>query len=130
MFQAIAGQRQVTFSWSPPPFFPGVTGYTLTCVPSPTTLPLSSSQSGSFTVGGFTPNTFYSCSVVANYNDTDQGRPANLFFTTLEDCKIDNTSFCIILHISADSYFQLRLRYDDSCLEFRVSKLHENSQLL
>ena len=89
MFEAVAGQRQVVFSWSPPPvtWHNGlITSYTLSCSPSPSSLPQSPSQSGPLTVAGFSPDTFYSCSVVAN-NELGSGPPAHTNFTTLQDCK-------------------------------------------
>ena len=89
MFTAVAGQRQVNFSWSPP--LPAqqngvIIGYMLSCSPSPSSLPLSTSQSGSFTVTGFSPNTEYSCSVVAS-NGLGSGPPAVIIFSTQQDCE-------------------------------------------
>ena len=92
MFEAMAGQRQVTFSWSPPLIAKDgiTTSYTLSCSPSPSSLPLTTTtQSGSLTVDGFTPNTTYTCYLVATI-DVTPGPPANVSFITLEDCKIDN----------------------------------------
>ena len=69
MFVATAGERQVTFSWSPPPVTLRngvITSYTLSCSPSPSSLPQSPSQPGPLTVAGFSPDTSYSCSVVAS----------------------------------------------------------------
>ena len=90
-FEAVAGQRQVVFTWSPPPVTQRngvITNYTLSCSPSPSSLPQSpSSQSVSLTVTGFSPNTLYSCSLVAT-NSQGSGPPSNISFTTLEDCKI------------------------------------------
>ena len=89
MFEAVAGQRQVNFSWSPPrvALRNGViTSYTLSCSPSPSSLPQSPSQSGPLTVAGFSPDTSYSCSVVAN-NGLGSGPPASTTFTTQQDCK-------------------------------------------
>ena len=89
MFEAVAQQREVVFSWSPPPVTPRsrpIISYTLSCSPSPSSLPLSPSQSGPLTVAGFSPDTSYSCSVVVN-NDLESGSPAYTNFTTLEDCE-------------------------------------------
>ena len=89
MFEAEVGQRQVVFSWSPPPVTQQnglITSYTLSCSPSPSSLPHSPSQSGLLTVAGFSPDTSYSCSVVAN-NGLGSGPPAHTNFTTLQDCE-------------------------------------------
>ena len=89
MFERVAGQRQVEFSWSPPPVTQRngvITSYTLSCSPSPSSLPLSPSQSGPLNVTGFSPNTPYSCSVVAT-NSRGSGPPATTeTFTTQQDC--------------------------------------------
>ena len=89
VFLADAGERLVNFSWSPLPLTQRVTSYTLSCSPSPSSLPHSSSlsQSGPLTVAGFSPNTHYSCSLVAN-NLWGSGPPATTTFTTDKDCKI------------------------------------------
>ena len=90
MFVTEVGQRQVVFSWSPPPVTQHnglITSYTLSCSPSPSSLPQSPSQSGPLTVAGFSPDTSYSCSVVAN-NGLGSGPPAHTNFTTLQDCKL------------------------------------------
>ena len=91
MFEAVAGQRQVNFSWSPPPVTQRngvIISYTLSCSPSPSSLPQSPSQSGTLTVAGFSPDTSYTCSLVAS-NSQGSGPAANTSFTTLEDCKND-----------------------------------------
>ena len=88
-FEADVGERQVVFSWSPPPVAQRngvITSYTLSCSPSPSSLPQSPSQSGSLTVTGFSPDTSYSCSVVAT-NSQGSGPPANITFTTQQDCE-------------------------------------------
>ena len=87
MFKAVAAQREVVFSWSPPPLdqLNGVvTDYTLSCHPAPSTLPLSV-YSSQLKVAGFTPNITYLCSIVAN-NGLGSGPPANITFTTQQDC--------------------------------------------
>ena len=89
MFEAEVGQRQVVFSWFPPPVTQRtrpIISYTLSCSPSPSSLPQSPSQSGPLTVAGFSPDTSYSCSVVAN-NGPGSGPPAHTSFTTLQDCE-------------------------------------------
>ena len=89
MFEAVAGQRQVNFSWYPPPVTQHnglITSYTLFCSPSPSSLPQSPSQSGPLTVAGFSPDTSYSCSVVAS-NSQGSGPSADTTFTTSQDCK-------------------------------------------
>ena len=88
MFVAVAGKRQVVFSWSPPP--PNqqngvITNYTLSCSPSPSSLPQSPSQSGSLSVTGFSPNTPYSFSLVAT-NSQGSGSPVAISFSTQQDC--------------------------------------------
>ena len=97
MFEAVAGQRQVNFSWSPPPVTQRngvITSYTLSCSPSPFSLPQSPSQSGTLTVAGFSPDTSYTCSLVAS-NSQGSGPAANTSFTTLAVCK---TVMCITLY--------------------------------
>ena len=87
MFVAAAGERQVTFSWSPPPVALRngvITSYTLSCSPSTYSLPLSPSQPDPLTVAGFSPDTSYSCSVVAS-NSHGSGPPANTSFATQQD---------------------------------------------
>ncbi|CAI8039192.1 Hemicentin-2, partial [Geodia barretti] len=68
--EVVPGEREVVFSWSPPPVTQRngvITSYTLSCSPSPSSLPHSpTSQSGPHTVAGFSPNTHYSCSLVAS----------------------------------------------------------------
>ena len=81
MFEAVAGQRQVNFSWSPPPVTQRngvITSYTLSCSPSPSSLPQSPSQSGTLTVAGFSPDTSYTCSLVAS-NSYGSGPPTNIY---------------------------------------------------
>jgi hypothetical protein len=87
MFGAVAGEREVEFSWSPPPPTQQngvITSYTLSCSPSPSSLPQFPSDSGPLTVAGFSPNTAYSCSVVAT-NSQGSGPPVTTSFTTEED---------------------------------------------
>ncbi|CAI7990133.1 Receptor-type tyrosine-protein phosphatase F [Geodia barretti] len=87
-FEAVVGQRQVVFTWSPPPVTQRngvITSYTLSCSPSPSSLPQSpSSQSGSLTATGFSPNTLHSCSLTAT-NSQGSGPPSIRIFITLED---------------------------------------------
>lgn len=88
-FHAEAGERQVIFSWFPPPLTKQngvITSYTLSCVPSPSTLPQSPFHSGSLTVTGFGPDTAYSCSLVAT-NRRGSGPAATTNFTTQPECE-------------------------------------------
>ena len=112
------------FSWSPP--LPTqqngvITSYTLSCSPSPSSLPLSPSHSGSLAVAGFSPNTLYSCSLVAS-NSQGSRPPDTLSFTTKEDC---NETACtisvIIVFFISDAYFQLWLNGSLECSETIVS---------
>ena len=127
MFEAVAGQRQVNFSWSPPPVIQHngvITSYTLSCSPSPSSLPQSPSQSGTLTVTGFSPDTSYTCSLVAS-NSQGSGPAANISFTTLEDCKIillylHNVAI-LVSNTHADTYFQLHLAGVLTCSELIVS---------
>ena len=132
MFVTEVGQRQVVFSWSPPPVTQHnglITSYTLSCSPSPSSLPQSPSQSGPLTVAGFSPDTSYSCSVVAN-NGLGSGPPAHTNFTTLQDCKLplvwmqayNYDAGKSIMSIFLDYLFQIRLvGLATTCSEFVVS---------
>ena len=90
MFKAVAGERHVVFSWSPhvTHLHMAIDNYTLSCSPSPSSLPQSpSSQSaGSLSVTGFSPNTPHSCSLTPN-NLWGSGPPARANFTTKLGCK-------------------------------------------
>ena len=138
MFEVVSGQRQVVFSWSSPPVTQHnelITSYTLSCSPSPSSLPQSPSQSGPLTVAGFSPDTSYSCSVVAN-NGLGSGPPAHTTFTTLQDCELTtdlDAGFyniimmqvekgSIILSFFVDTPFQIYLvSISTTCSEFVVS---------
>ena len=85
-FQAAVGERKVIFSWSPSNGSTSIIGYNVTCTPSPATLPQSFPQSGAHSVGGFSPQTSYNCSVAA-YTSQTVGEPATVVFTTDEDSK-------------------------------------------
>ena len=90
IFEVEVGERQVNFSWSPAILTTNNSNYTLSCSspsPSPSSLPLSLSQPASLTVTGFTPDTTYTCSVVAN-RSIGYERPAVTTFTTQQDCKL------------------------------------------
>ena len=126
MFAADAGERQVVFSWSPPLVTQQngvITSYTLSCSPS---LPQSPFLSGSLTVTGFSPDTAYSCSVVAT-NSKGSGPPANITFTTQQDCEnsFSFPSYVVkYMYLSADIFFQLRLSgLLSTCSESVVSVL-------
>ena len=60
--------------------------YTLSCSPSPSTLPYFASQAVPVTVIGFTPDTRYICSVKA-HNGLGPGPAAQETFKTQPDCK-------------------------------------------
>ena len=91
MFEAVPGEREVVFSWSPPPITQQngpLTSYTLSCSPSlpsqPLTIPPESRHS--LTVTGLSLDTDYTCSVTAD-NSRGSGPPENLTFKTVNDCK-------------------------------------------
>ena len=87
-FAAVSGEREVEFSWSAPPITQQngvITSYILSCYPSPSSLPQFPS-SGPLTVTGLSPDTGYSCSLVAS-NSQGSGPPANISFTTQQDCE-------------------------------------------
>ena len=90
MFDTVFGERQAMFSWSPPLVTERngvIITYTLSCSPSPSTLPLSISQAVPVTVTGFTPDTRYICSVMA-HNGLGAGPAAQETFTTQPDCML------------------------------------------
>ena len=86
-FRVTAGEREAVFSWSPPTVSAPISNYTLYCYPSPDSFPLTLPTAGSHRLSGFSPATEYRCSLVANYNSTVSGVPANIDFTTLPDRK-------------------------------------------
>ena len=129
--EAIVGQRQAKFSWSFPPLTEHnevITSYTLSCSPSPSSLPQTVLQSGPHTVTGFSPDTAYSCSVVATYNQGSR-LAANITFVTQHDSKCNllynyrvNKVCCIMI---AGTFFQLRLSGPFStCVDLIVSVMH------
>ena len=92
MFEAVPGEREVMFSWCPPPITQQngpLTSYTLSCSPSlpsqPLTIPPESRPS--IAVTGLSPNTDYTCSVTAD-NIRGSGPTNDITFTTMEDCKL------------------------------------------
>ena len=125
-FQATAGERRVTFFWTPPSTAtPSVHGYTLSCSPSPATLPQSFPQSGSYTVGGFSPDTVYNCSVAA-YTSQIIGPPAtSTAFTTTEDnCKSPAHTYIIVIEFCTwCPYYQQNLPFQ--IINFKVQPLWE-----
>ena len=134
MFEVLAEQRLVNFSWSPPP--PSqqngiITNYSLSCSPSPSSLPLSFSQSGSYIVGGFTPDTGYTCSVVAS-NGLGSGPPASKQFSMQPDCEYNLLCGFIddSIILPTDSSFELCLSGDVSCCNLMVHLLILISQLI
>ena len=113
MFDAVPGEREVVFSWSPPPITQQngpLTSYTLSCSPSlpsqPLTIPPESRPS--LTVTGLSPNTDYTCSVTAD-NSRGSGPPENLTFTTVDDCNFVVYFQSAVVIGCVDKYFQLRL---------------------
>ena len=128
MFGAVAGEREVEFSWSPPPPTQQngvIISYTLSCSPSPTSLHQSPSShsSGSLSVAGFSPNTLYSCSMTAE-NSQGSGPPAVATFTTQQDCKRPMPGLLtnvVLFSVSCQIVlFQLRLKGVLLCSELIV----------
>ena len=122
-FSADPGEREVVFSWSAPLITQRngvITNYTLSCSPSPSSLPQSPS-SGPLTVTGLSPDTSYSCSLVAS-NSEGSGPPANISFTTQQDCKpLSRPNSELSIDIVIDMYFQIRLSGVLACSELIVS---------
>ena len=84
--QVVVGERDVTFSWSPPDLTLRngvITEYVLTCSAQGSTITTTKrfTESGTYTVDGFSASTAYSCSVVAS-NSQGSGPPATLSLTT------------------------------------------------
>ena len=86
-FRAKAAQREVEFSWSRPKVTAPISSYTLSCDPSPGTLPLTVTEAGTHRIKEFYPDYFYWCSVVANYGSSVSGPPATTDVCTEEDRK-------------------------------------------
>ena len=103
-FVAEAAERDVTFSWSPPNVTlrnGNIIGYNLSCSPSPSSLPQSFPESGTYTVAHFSPSTTHACSTLASrfspatsyecsvvaLNGKGAGPPAVVSFTTAYDCR-------------------------------------------
>ena len=68
-----------------------LTGFTITCTPSHSSLPtvtstISITTGGSLTVTDLQPGAVYTCSVAAN-NSHGSGPPANVFILTPEECE-------------------------------------------
>ena len=107
---AEAAERDVTFSWSPPDVTlrnGNITEYSLSCSPSPSSLPQSFPEPGTYRVAyyssstthicsilasRFSPATSYNCSVVA-INSKGAGPPAFVSFTTAYDCTSPHVLF-------------------------------------
>ena len=118
------GERQVNFTWSPAILTRNnttITIYTLSCSPSPSSLPLHLSQPASLTLTGFTPDTTYTCSVVTN-ESIGYERPADTTFTTQQDCKsiIWNNSSHGFLSTVAFIQLHLKTGVITSCSEYVV----------
>ena len=121
MFNAVPGQRKVELFWSN---LSADINYTLSCAvslsPSFLSLPISHTQS-SLEIEDFSPNTMYSCAIVANSTFS----PALTSFTTLEDCmSIQRFYLDIPGNTIVDSFFQLHihLREVGSCTNLEVSQ--------
>ena len=121
----------MVFSWSPATqeIYRVVTGYTLTCSPSPSSLPQSLSHTGSIRVTGFSPNTLYSCSLTAN-NIWGPGTPSTIAFSTKKDGKSLHSQIDNPFYKLSDSFFQLRLQGVLPCTEVIVSKCTHTFQIL
>ena len=82
----------MTFSWAPPNATQRngmITGYSLSCTPltAEGDITMQYTQVGTFTLGGFTPFTIYSCSIFAS-NSQGDGPVALIDIPTEEDCKL------------------------------------------
>ena len=93
-FQAVASEREVKFSWEAPSVSTPVTGYILSCSPSPSLSPRQFffETAGTYKQTGFYPDTFYNCSLVA-YNEDTTGPPAIVTFSTTKDCELTTGLF-------------------------------------
>ena len=84
-FQVVVGVTEITFTWSPPEVTLRngvITEYTLSCSSGGTLMILTTfTESGKYTVDGFSASTSYDCSVLAA-NSVGSGPPASLSFTT------------------------------------------------
>ena len=91
-FIVTPGARNMTFSWAPPNVTQRngvITGYSLSCTPQTAggDITMQYTQDGTFTLGGFTPFTTYSCSIFAS-NSQGDGPVASRTIPTDEDCKL------------------------------------------
>ena len=102
-FVVTPGARSMTFSWAPPNATQRngvITGYSLSCTPltAEGDITMQYTQVGTFTLGGFTPFTIYSCSIFASNHQGD-GPMALIDIPTEEDCKLPfqfaNVSACL-----------------------------------
>ena len=128
MFEACAGERQVNFTWSPPlQAIPVITYYTISCSPSPSSLPQSLAAADflearpiTLLIAGFFPNTSYMCSVESG-NNAGVGPPANVTFTTLPDCEWNQTKIVSVINM-----FSQTLTF--SCFSLEYQKDVQNTQ--
>ena len=88
-FQATTGERSVTFFWPSPSIVPigNITGFNISCSPSPPSLPLSFSEAGTHAVRGFSPNTVYNCSLKTHVGQQTIIKDVSIVIRTKEDCK-------------------------------------------
>ena len=98
-FLVTAGARSMIFSWAPPNATQRnglITGYSLSCTPLTAggDISMQYTQDGTFTLGGFTPFTTYSCSIFA-INRQGNGPVASMSIITLETCKLPYQSVWI-----------------------------------
>ena len=93
-FTSLLTGRKVEFSWSPPALLDrngDITNYTLTCTPVGVTgvssVTMTYSEAGTYTLSGFKPVTTYECSVLSR-NSAGVGPAATLTEATSEDGRI------------------------------------------
>ena len=111
-FEATPEKRTVTFFWSPPTVSAPISSYTLSCDPSPSTLPLTFAEAGKHSITGFYPDSCYDCSVIANYDSSLSGTPTTIDFYTKQDCKYSAASECCVLISISPFPFSIDLEYN------------------
>ena len=85
MIEAI-GSTEMLFSWDPPTTNEEIDGYRIACDPSTSQFPVTYATSGSQQIGGFTPATTYSCTVLV-FNTGGDGPAATATATTSDGSK-------------------------------------------
>ena len=86
-FIAVAGRRNLALSWSPPePRLRNgdISSYTVSCSSPSSSTPDNTTGDTKVVATGLTPNTMYSCSVLAT-NSAGSGPLATVDASTLED---------------------------------------------